>query len=167
MNSSVTDHYQTMASASLKGFPVSKIAAENAVLFLWVTMPKLNEFDAVMTAWGFQYKTCAFCWIKTNKINGGYFMGQGRWTRANAELCLLGTRGRVSRISASIRQLIVSPIQEHSKKPDDVRSRIVELVGDLPRIELFARQKAEGWDAWGNELNELAPWGIPDLSTTL
>ena len=152
MNSSVIDHYSVEHVTELAKLPVKDIVDDSAVLFCWVTMPKLNEFDALFTAWGFQYKTCAFCWVKQNKVNGGYFMGQGRWTRANAELCLLGTRGSIPRISAAVRQLVVSPIEAHSKKPDEVRNRIVQLVGDLPRIELFARQRTEGWDAWGNEV---------------
>lgn len=83
-------------------------------------------------------------------------MGCGHWTRANAEICLLATKGRPQRLSKSVRQLIVSPVEQHSKKPDVVRDRIVELVGDLPRLELFARQKAAGWDVWGNEvLNDI------------
>jgi len=120
---------------------------------MWVTMPKLNEFMSVVTAWGFEYKSCAFVWVKMNKkATDTYFMGQGRWTRANPEICILATKGQPKRISASIRQLVVSPIQRHSQKPDEVKTRIIQLVGDLPRIELFARQKTEGWDIWGNEI---------------
>ena len=152
MNSSVTDHYSVIGVESLKRLPVQEIADENCVLFLWVTTPKLNEVFDLISAWGFEYKTCAFCWVKTNKKSMGYFMGQGRWTRANVELCLLATKGRVSRISAAVRQLVVSPIQSHSQKPSIVRGKIVELLGDLPRIELFARKKVEGWDCWGNEV---------------
>ena len=77
----------------------------------------------------------------------------GHWTRANAEFCILATKGHPKRISASVHQVIVSHIEEHSKKPDETRDRIVSLVGDLPRIELFARQKTDGWDTWGNEVN--------------
>ena len=79
-------------------------------------------------------------------------MGCGYWTRANAEICLLATKGRPQRISKKVRQLIVSPVEQHSKKPDVVRDRIVELVGDLPRLEMFARQAPAGWDVWGNEV---------------
>ena len=77
----------------------------------------------------------------------------GTWTRANSELCLLATKGKPKRLSASVRSIIDTPIEQHSKKPDCVRDKIVELCGDLPRIELFARQKVEGWDCWGNEVN--------------
>lgn len=76
----------------------------------------------------------------------------GDWTRANAEICLLDVKGKPKRISKSVRQIIDSPIEYHSKKPDEVRDRIVELIGDLTRIELFARQETKGWDVWGNEV---------------
>ena len=152
MNSSVTDHYSVIRSGGLEALPVADIADQNCVLFIWVTMPKLDEVMGVINAWGFEYKTCAFSWVKTNKVSSGFFMGQGRWTRANTELCLLGTKGRISRISAGVRQLVVSPLREHSQKPGEVRDRILQLVGDLPRIELFARRKVDGWDCWGNEV---------------
>ena len=115
-------------------------------------MPKLNEFMDVVNAWGFEYKSCAFVWVKQNKISDSFFMGQGRWTRANPEICILATKGKPKRISASVRQLVVSPIREHSQKPEEVKNRIIQLVGDLPKIELFARQKTEGWDVFGNEV---------------
>lgn len=119
---------------------------------MWVTMPKLNECFEVIKAWGFEYKTVAFTWVKLNRKSGTPFMGMGRWTRANAEVCLLATRGKPKRISASVHSVVMSALERHSKKPDEVRDRIVRLMGDLPRIELFARQRAEGWDAWGNEI---------------
>ncbi len=152
MNSSVTDHYNWASLEDICKIPVKDIADDNCALFMWVTMPKLNEFMAVVQAWGFEYKSCAFVWVKLNKNNMGYFMGQGRWTRANPEICIFATKGHPKRIAADVRQLIVSPIQEHSRKPAEVRDRIIQLVGDLPRIELFARQKVEGWDCWGNEV---------------
>jgi len=153
MNSSVIDHYEVINLQDICNIQVKEITDNNCILFLWVTMPKLNEFMQVVKAWGFEYKSCAFVWVKMNKKSTDtYFMGQGRWTRANPELCILATKGKPKRISASVRQLITSPIREHSRKPDEIRNRIVELVGDLPRIELFARQKTEGWDVWGNEV---------------
>ena len=115
-------------------------------------MPKLNECFEVIKAWGFEYKTVAFTWIKLNKKSGTPFMGMGRWTRANAELCLIATKGKPSRISAAVHSIVMTPIEAHSKKPNEVRKRIVQLIGDLPRVELFARQKVEGWDSWGNEI---------------
>jgi N6-adenosine-specific RNA methylase IME4 len=154
MNSSVTDHYSIMSIQDICNLPIKDIADANCILFLWVTMPKLNEFMKVVNAWGFEYKSCAFCWVKMNKKSTDtYFMGQGRWTRANSELCLLATKGKPKRISASVRQLVTYPITWHSKKPAIIRQRIIELCGDLPRIELFARQETPGWDAIGFDID--------------
>lgn len=144
--------YQTQESDWISNLPVSDIAAENCVLFLWVTMPKLNECWGVIEKWGFTYKTCAFNWVKKNKKADSWFWGMGRWTRANAELCLLSTKGKPKRINAGVHSVIDTLIEKHSKKPDEARRRIVELLGDLPRIELFARKKTDGWDVWGDEV---------------
>ena len=76
----------------------------------------------------------------------------GNWTRSNAELCLIGVKGKLKRINTNIRQILYHPIMKHSKKPPIVRDKIVKLCGDLPRCELFARQKTEDWDIWGNEI---------------
>jgi len=159
--SSAEDYYPVMTLDDICNLDVNQLAASDCVLFLWVTMPKLFEAKRVIEAWGFDYKTCAFTWVKRNKIFSQArfdqrgiddFMGQGRWTRGNAELCLLATKGSPKRVSAKVRQIVHTPIERHSKKPDVVRDRIVELLGDLPRIELFARNKSEGWDVWGNEV---------------
>ena len=152
MNSSVTDHYSVMTINDICNLPVKKIANKNCILFMWVTLPKLNEFMKVVNDWGFDYKSTAFVWCKKNKISDSFFLGLGRWTRANPEICILATKGKTKRLSQSIRQLQVFPIQEHSKKPNKFRDLIIELVGNLPRIELFAREKTEGWDVWGNEV---------------
>lgn len=101
---------------------------------------------------GYTYKSVAFVWVKRNKVSPGWFVGLGYWTRANAEICLLATKGSPGRVSKSVRQIIDSPVDRHSKKPDEARDRIVALMGDVPRIELFARQKIEGWHVWGNEV---------------
>lgn len=106
-----------------------------------------------MKAWGFSYKTVAFVWIKQNRKSDGLFWGMGHWTRSNAELCMLATKGFPKRVSASVHQVIISHIENHSKKPEEARRRIVKLIGDLPRIELFARQRVPGWDVWGNEVD--------------
>ena len=112
----------------------------------------LQEALKVIESWGFKYKTIGFQWIKQNKSGKGFFFGLGRWTRGNSECCLIAVKGKPKRISNSVSQLVFSPLQEHSKKPDIVREKIVELIGDKPRIELFARQSVEGWDCWGNEV---------------
>ena len=141
-----------MSVNDICSLPVADIAEENSVLFLWVTFPNLQESFRVIKAWRFEYRTAAFVWVKRNKKAVSWFMGLGYWTRANAEICLLAVKGKPKRISKSVRQIIDSPIECHSKKPDETRERIVELMGNLPQIELFARQKTNGWDVWGNEV---------------
>lgn len=121
--------YDVMNTPEISELPVNRIADNDCVLFMWVTMPKLNECFDVIKAWGFDYKTCAFVWIKQNRKNESLFWGMGRWTRANAELCLLATRGKPKRASASVHSVIQSRIREHSRKPDETRNRIVELCG--------------------------------------
>ena len=121
-------------------------------MFLWATFPKLPEALETIKAWGFKYKTVAFLWIKKNKVSDGFYFGLGHWTRGNAEICLLAVKGKPKRVSPKVFQLIFSPIQKHSQKPAEARERIVELMGELPRIELFAREKPEGWEVWGNEV---------------
>ena len=147
-------HYDTMTLEDMKRMPINGIASEDCTLFMWATFPMLKEALAVIEAWGFVYKTIAFCWIKQNRSGKGLFMGLGNWTRSNAEICLLATKGHPKRFGKAVRSTVLSPIQCHSKKPDAVRERIVELMGNLPRIELFARQTAPGWDTWGNEISE-------------
>jgi len=112
----------------------------------------LPEAIETIKRWGFKYKTVAFTWVKENKKSDGYFTGLGYWTRANPEMCLLATKGKPKRLSKAVKQLIISKRQEHSKKPDEIRDRIIQLCGDLPRIELFARQKVKGWDYWGDQV---------------
>jgi len=149
---SAENHYPTMRIEDICALPVSSMAAPDCALFMWVTFPTLPDAFKVMEAWGFTYKTVAFVWVKRNRKSPGWFWGLGHWTRANAEMCLLATKGKPKRVSAKVHQIIDSPVEEHSKKPDETRRRIVELVGDLPRIELFARQTTPGWDVWGNEV---------------
>ena len=158
-------HYQTMTIDEIKNLPVNKLANEDCILFMWATFPKLQEGLDVIKAWGFEYKTIGFTWIKTNKrtkINQFSFLpsesfdsfwGMGRWTRSNAEICLIGVKGKPSREHADVHSVIYEPIDKHSKKPQIVRDKIIRLCGDLPRVELFARQVPKGWDVWGNEVD--------------
>lgn len=150
-NKNQSEHYKTMTIEDICSLPVKDIVAENSVLFLWVTYPILAEAFRVIESWGFKYSTAAFVWVKKNKTADSPFFGCGAWTRANSELCLLATRGSVQRLDATISQIVESPIEEHSKKPDIVRELIERLVGKLPRVELFCRNPADGWDVWGNE----------------
>ncbi len=145
-------HYNCMNINDIYNLPINKIADDNCVLFLWVTMPLLQEGLETIKRWGFIYKSCAFTWVKKNKISPSWFWGLGYWTRANAELCLLATKGSPKRASKSVHSIIDTPIREHSQKPDETRNKIIQLIGNLRRIELFARQKTEGWDVWGNEV---------------
>lgn len=142
--------YNTMSLEEIKALPVSRIADKNSILFMWITMPLLDKASGVMKAWGFQYKTCGFCWVKRTKT-GKIHCGMGHYTRGNAELCMIGVKGRSTVINRSISQIVESEIRRHSQKPDEVRDKIIQLVGDVPRIELFARQQVPGWDCWGNE----------------
>lgn len=132
--------------------PVADLAAPDSALFLWATFPQLPEALRLIEAWGFTYKSVAFVWLKKNKKADSWFYGLGFWTRGNAEICLLATKGHPKRQAANIHQFIISPIEAHSKKPDEARAKIISLMGDLPRVELFARQTPPGWAVWGNEV---------------
>ena len=143
-----------MKIEDIYNLPVGNISDKDCVLFLWVTYPLLKEGIKTIEEWGFTYKTCGFSWIKKNKKSDSLFWGLGYWTRANNEICLLATKGKPKRVSKSVHQVVMSKIQRHSQKPDIVKDRIVELCGDVPRIELFARQETEGWDVWGNEITK-------------
>lgn len=145
-------HYSTMAPCELEQLDVQSITDKNAALFLWATMPQLPVAIRIMEAWGFTYKTTAFVWVKTTKISGKPRWGMGHYSRSNAEVVLLGVKGRIKRISASVHSVVMAPGGAHSSKPAEVRDRIVELMGDLPRCELFAREKPEGWMVWGEEV---------------
>ena len=133
--------------------PVGEIADDDCVLFLWITFPCLKEGISVMESWGFTYKTCGFNWVKKNKKKDTYFMGLGFWTRSNSEVCLIGTKGHPKRVSKAVPQVCDARVMEHSRKPSEVRERIVELCGDVPRIELFARETVKGWDCFGDEID--------------
>ena len=152
-NGSAEQHYSTMSIKDICNLPIQNITEKDCVLFLWATYPMLREGLDLIEVWGFTYKTIAFQWVKTNKKQTDkFFFGLGRWTRGNTECCLLATKGKPKRINNSVSQLIIEPVQRHSKKPDIVREKIVTLMGDLSRIELIAREKNEGWDCWGNEI---------------
>jgi len=153
----VDGHYDTMTMKEILALPVVDIAEDNCALFLWTTFPYLNKQMAVFDAWGFKYKTLGFSWLKTNKGNGKPFFGIGYYAKSNLEVCLMGIRGKMKPVSNYVSSVVISPREEHSKKPSVVRDRIVELFGDIPRIELFARDSAEGWDSWGLEAPDIAP----------
>jgi site-specific DNA-methyltransferase (adenine-specific) len=145
-------HYPLMTMEELERLPIPNITSENAALLLWVTFPKLDKQIRLIEKWGFDYKTLGFSWIKTNPKNHKPFFGVGYYAKSNCEVCLLGVKGKMKPISNKVSSCVISVRQEHSRKPDEVRERIVRMFGDRPRIELFARQHAEGWDCFGNEV---------------
>lgn len=152
--------YDVMANPDICAMPVADLAAPDCVLFVWITWPKLYDSLDVIKAWGFEYKTCGFAWIKGNNTQPDFFqeegkaqVGMGYWTRANSEVCLLATRGKPKRLNMDVRQAIIAPRREHSRKPDGVHERIERLVAG-PYLELFARQKRAGWDVWGNQTDK-------------
>lgn len=155
------DHeYETQDLSWIKNLKIEELADNNCCLFLWAVSPLLPEAIEIIKAWGFKFKTVAFVWNKITK-NGIDISNLGKWTMGNIELCLLATKGKPKRISKNVRQLVTAIRREHSRKPDEVRLRIVELMGDIPRIELFARNNGDknlfgenpfdGWDVFGNE----------------
>ncbi|TCD00718.1 adenine methyltransferase [Erythrobacteraceae bacterium CFH 75059] len=153
-------HYRTMSMDDLAALPISTLAARDCALFCWVCWPSLPQALRVIEAWGFDYKTCAFDWMKarTDQIemfrdDGDVQIGMGYWTRANTEPCLLATRGKPRRLHADVRQGIIEPRRQHSRKPDCVHSRIERLVAG-PYLELFARAPRNGWTVWGNETSK-------------
>ena len=141
-----------MSVEAIKNIPIREIVDDNCALFLWVLNSRLKEGLEVMEAWGFNFKTIAFCWVKTSKKTGMPNCRVGTFTLGGIELCLLGLKGKLKRQTLNIRQVLMQPRGRHSEKPEKIRNDIVALYGDLPRIELFARQKTEGWDVWGNEV---------------
>ena len=149
-------HYDTMSFDDIAALPVSDYAADDCALFCWVVWPSLPDALRVIETWGFEYKTCGFCWVKTVRDMPLFpddriaKMGLGYWTRANSEVCLIATLGKPKRLNADVRQVIHAPLREHSRKPDETYDRIERLV-DGPYLEMFSRQSRDGWDAWGNE----------------
>lgn len=143
--------YPIMSTEAICELPIGEIVQDDCALFLWATWPNLPAALSVIEAWGFTYFGLGFEWIKKT-ATGKDFFGMGYWTRANSEPCLLAFRGKMVPCRHDIRQIVESPIQGHSRKPAVIREKIVQLMGDLPRIELFARQRVDDWDCWGNEV---------------
>jgi N6-adenosine-specific RNA methylase IME4 len=147
-------HYDCLDFEALAKLPIADLAADDCALFLWAVDPLLPKAIDLIRAWGFEYKTVGFYWVKLNKAaksQGDYFTGLGYWTRANPEQCLLATRGHPARHSKAVRKLVVERRREHSRKPDGIHERIEKLVGG-PYLELFGRETKRGWDSWGREV---------------
>jgi N6-adenosine-specific RNA methylase IME4 len=154
-------HYDVMSLEDLEGIrsEIDKYAARDCALFLWATDPLLPKAIDIIEAWGFNYKTVAFYWAKLNKKASNknftvesFFTGLGYWTRANAEICLLATRGTPKRLSRSVKRLVIAPRREHSRKPDQIYERIETLM-EGPYLELFARSTRVGWRSLGNQID--------------
>lgn len=162
--------YPTMSVEEICALPVKQHAAKDCALLMWATWPLLPEAMRVIEAWGFKYRTCAFVWVKQNpNADNGWlirqdlkdaldgYSGLGKWVNGNTEICLLAKRGCPKRQAKNVKQLVIAPRSRHSAKPPEVRDRIVQLFGDVPRLEMFARSKTPGWSIWGNELeNDVA-----------
>jgi N6-adenosine-specific RNA methylase IME4 len=158
-------HYPTMGLDDIKALPVRELADKDAHLFIWTTGPCLRQTFEVMEAWGFRYSAVAFTWVKLKRsfnamqlrvlptLESDLHVGLGLTTRKNAEFCLLGRRGNARRNAKDVREIILSPVREHSRKPDEARIRI-ERYCDGPYLELFARSPRPGWSAWGNETDK-------------
>lgn len=159
-------NYDTMTMDDMKALPVNELGASTSLMFMWATFPCMPEALTLMAAWGYQYKTVAFVWVKT-AIGAQpdqmvmvaqdalqLFWGMGKYTRANAEVVLLGTKGENTKLIArhDVHSVIFAPVGGHSEKPHEARRRIEQLCGDVRRLELFARDRVPGWQAWGNEV---------------
>lgn len=164
LGKSAEKHYRTMDIAAVKTLPVSGYAADDCWLFLWSTGPHLALAFDVMAAWDFKYSGMGFVWVKwqrsltrdriirTDMVEKWLHFGPGHTTRKNAEFCLLGRRGKAKRISASVREVIISPVREHSRKPDVTHERIEQFC-EGPRLELFGRRQRPGWVVRGDQVS--------------
>ena len=144
--------YPIMDYEQIKSLPIKEISSQDAILFLWVVDNKIPKISDLMKSWGFEYKCVGFVWAKKAKTTNGVNANFGSYTRRACEFCYIGTKGKYLVKRKNLDQFIYEPKREHSRKPDTVRDLIVKMIGDVPRIELFARQKTEGWDVWGNEV---------------
>ena len=157
------DQYSLLTVSQLCELPVARLALDDCALLLWATWPLLPDALAVGAAWGFEYRTAGFVWAKFGKplelplfgihALGKLRWGMGKWTRANTEPCLLFVRGKPKRASAGVHQVLTDTPGRHSAKPPEARDRIVQLFGDVPRVELFARERVPGWSAWGLDVD--------------
>ena len=160
-------HYAVMGIDDIKALPVKDLAAKDAHLFIWTTGPCLPKTFEVMEAWGFRYSAVAFTWVKLKRSFNSYqlrvlptaesdlHVGLGLTTRKNAEFCLLARRGNARRIAKNVREIILSPVREHSRKPDEAYARVKRYCAG-PYLELFARAPRKGWDVWGNQTDRFA-----------
>ena len=145
-------HYPTMKTPEICKLPINNLANDNCILFIWAVNPRLRDVFDVIDAWGFEYKTKAFCWVKAKKSGFGHFTGMGYYTRSNTEDCYLAIKGSMPTQTHNVLQIIYSAVRQHSRKPDEQYSKIERLYPNMKYLELFARRPREGWHVWGNEI---------------
>jgi N6-adenosine-specific RNA methylase IME4 len=146
-------HYKCSTFDELAAMPIASLAAPNCFLLLWIPLRSVVLVEPLMRAWDFTFSGVGFCWVKQNRSGVGWFMGGGYGTRHNVEICWLWRRGKPGRKSAGVRELIIAPVRQHSRKPDEIYSRI-EALCDGPYLELFARQQWPGWFSVGDEIGK-------------
>jgi N6-adenosine-specific RNA methylase IME4 len=141
---SAARHYPVLSADAIAALPVAALAAPDCALFLWALWPALPDALAMIEAWGFEYITNAFLWVKQTPSGDKLWTGLGGWTRSNSEPCLLAVKGNPKRLARDVHQVIMTPLREHSRKPDEIYDRIERLVAG-PYLELFAREQRAGW----------------------
>ena len=145
--------YNMMNEYDIYNLDIGELSDDNSALFIWAINAKIPQAIELIRRNGFRYVGVAFCWIKTSQKTGEPNCRMaGNYTLQGMELCLLAIKGSMKTLDRTVRQVLKSPREHHSKKPDVIRHEIVRLFGDIPRLELFAREKTEGWDVWGNEV---------------
>lgn len=145
--------YSSMSKKAIKELPIKDITENDCACFMWCNDSHLEDGIEIMKSWGFKYKVIAFVWVKKTK-NGKLYANTGNWTMKNAEFCLFGTKGAMTKYKKvnNIYQVVEHDRENHSKKPQIFRDKIVQLFGEVPKLELFARNETKGWDVWGNEV---------------
>lgn len=167
----VEKYYQTMKIEEINALPIKRLAhPDGCHLFLWATGPSLEKAFTTIRAWGFKYSGIGFTWVKLKRKHGKagsqwafvpiaelaseLHTGLGFTTRKNTEICLLARRGNARRLAKDIREVIIAPVREHSRKPDEAIERIERYCAG-PYLELFSRTDRPGWTAWGDQLGSI------------
>lgn len=151
MGSGASQIYTVSSVGDICALPVQSICEDDCILFMWWVASMPQEALDVVDAWGFTLKNMTgFTWVKKTKHWKNHF-GMGFWTRAGSENCLIAVKGNIKRVNAGVRSVVEERVGKHSEKPDVFREQIIELMGDLPRIELFSRKAVPGWDGWGDD----------------
>jgi len=144
--------YIQMTDQQIKELDLKPLLADDAILFMWCIDSRIPIVADIMKAWGFTFKCIGFVWAKKAKNTEGFNGGFSSYTKRDCEFCFIGTRGKYMNLKRGINQILIEPKTIHSRKPNEIRKRIVQMCGDLPRLELFAREQLEGFDVWGNEV---------------